>query len=266
VKAAYVALPSTVAHRIDGYLRAADDVVPDLLEGLYVTGSIALGDYWPAVSDIDLVAVCGGRPSESELKALSKIHKPGHPSVDVLYVTRDDLRTDPTRLSPPHSLLGTFKRDGGFDANPVVWRIMSTKAMPVRGPQLADADVWFDADALRRWNLANLDAYWVGRVKEWCRRKPTERAVRHEYGLQWLVLGVPRLHHTIATLGVTSKTGAGHYALGVVDSRWHEVIETAIALRAAQDAPLPRSPKALCQDAVDLSTWLIEDAHRRIEA
>jgi hypothetical protein len=50
-------------------------------------------------------------------------------------------------------------------------------------------------------------------------------------GFQWLVLGIPRLHHTIASLGVTSKTGAGHYALGVVDSRWHA-------------ASMPRSPFA----------------------
>jgi hypothetical protein len=81
-----------------------------------------------------------------------------------------------------------------------------------------------------------------------------------------MVLGIPRLHHTIASLGVTSKTGAGHYALGVVDSRWHPALDAAIALRSDQRAPLPRSVDSLHQDAAELSAWLIDDAHRLIDA
>lgn len=249
---------------IDGYVRAVDDAVPDLVDGLYVTGSIPLDDYWPAVSDIDLVAVCRTTPTELQLDALSTIHLPAHPSVDVLYVTRDDLARDPRELSPPHSLRGVFKRDGGGNANPSTWRSLPT-SIPVRGPQLTDEDIWFNADALRRWNLANLDSYWAGKVSEWRRIRPTESFLRHPDGLQWLVLGVPRLHYTITTLDVTSKTGAGQYALSIADSRWHAVIETAMALRVTDDVPLRRSRRALRQDAVDLSTWLIKDAHRHIE-
>jgi hypothetical protein len=259
-----VGLPSFIADTVGGYLRMADAAVPDLIEGLYVTGSIALDDYRPAISDVDLVAVCAAAPSEVELESLSRLHQPSHPSVDVLYVTRDDLRSDPTGLSRPHSLMGTFSRGGGGDVNPVAWRVLATKALPVRGPRLSDGDVWFDANVLRRWNIDNLDTYWVDRVTEWRRREPSEPAVRHKSGLQWLVLGVPRLHYTILTLDVTSKTAAGRYALGVVDARWHEVIEACIALRRDQNAPLPRSPAALRDDAVALSAWLIDDAHRQI--
>ena len=49
----------------------------------------------------------------------------------------------------------------------------------------------------------------------------TEARVRSEYGLQWLVLGVPRLHYTVATLDVTSKTGGGRHALEVAPEQWH---------------------------------------------
>ena len=124
--------------------------------------------------------------------------------------------------------------------------------------------MWFDADALRQWNLANLDAYWVPWLQWWRGVEPAEARVRHKSGLQWLVLGVPQLHYTIATLAVTSKTGAGEYALGVVDRRWHPVIEVAIALRTNQSAPLPHSVEALHRDAAEVSAWLIDDAHRLI--
>lgn len=181
-------------------------------------------------------------------------------------MTRDDLRTDPRGLSPPHSLLGTFERSGGFNANPATWRLLPLKAIAVRGDELNGDDVWFDAGGLREWNRANLDTYWSSKVEEWRRIEPNEIVVRHEYGFQWLVLGVPRLHFTIATLEVTSKTGAGRYALGVVDARWREVIETAIALRSDRDSPLPSSPQELMRDAADVTEWLIQDAHRHVEA
>lgn len=258
-------LPATVRRDIEAYLAAADGALPGFVEGLYVVGSIPLGDYRPAISDVDLVAVCAERPSQRQLGALSALHRPSHPNVDVLYVTASELGSDPRELSLPHSLEGEFKPESGFNANPVVWRQLATAAIPIRGPRLTDGDVWFDADALRRWNLANLDVYWVRWLEGWRGVEPAEPRVRHKSGLQWLVLGVPRLHYTIATLAVTSKSGAGRYALGVVDSRWRPVINAAIALRADQNAPLPRPVEALHQEAADVSAWFIEDAHRLLD-
>jgi hypothetical protein len=260
-----VRLPPTVGREIESYLSAADGALPGFVECLYVTGSIALGDYWPAISDVDLVAVCTESPRESQFEALSTLHRPSRPNIDVLYVTRGELTRDPRGLSPAHSIEGAFKPEGAFNANPVTWRQLSTAALPIRGPRLSGAEVWFEADALRRWNLANLENYWVDWLQWWRGVEPTDARVRNEYGLQWLVLGVPRLHYTIATLGVTSKTGAGLYALDILESGWHTVIETAMALRAEPSARLPMSVEALHRDAADLSAWLIEDARRQID-
>lgn len=259
-----MALPATVHRDIESYLSAADGALPGFVEGLHVTGSIPLGDYRSAISDVDLVAVCA-EPPAAQLDALSDLHRRSDPSLDVLYVTDDDLASDPRGLSAPHSREGVFESSGGFSANPVTWRQLATATLTVRGRRRTDADVWFDADALRRWNLANLDDYWGGWLERWRGLQPAEPRIRHKDGLQWLVLGVPRLHHTVATLGVTSKTGAGRYALGVVAGRWHAVINAAIALRANQSAPLQRSVQALHCEAAQLSAWLIEDAHRQID-
>jgi hypothetical protein len=253
-------LPQEVSDAVREYVRRVDDAVPRLVEALYVTGSVALGDYHPAISDVDLVAVGRSRPTDDEVRTLAELHRPSHPSVDVLYVTREDLQRDPSNRSLPGSVGGEFRRDGAFEANPVAWRALSTGAITVRGASLTDRDVWFDAGSLRSWNLANLDGYW----SEWVRRARAEPAtdarVRHEYGLQWLVLGVPRLHYTIATLEVTSKTGAGRYALDVAPAQWHVVLEAAVALRADRDAALPAPPDVLWRDAIDCSAWFIEDA------
>jgi hypothetical protein len=259
------ALPDDVRAAVDAYLAEVDHAADGFVEALYVTGSIALDDYRPPISDVDLVALCRARPTREELGALAAIHRPSRPSVDVLYATREDLGRDPSELSLPGSVGGDFRPEGAFEANPVAWRMLSTRALAVRGDPLRNTDVWFDADVLRRWNLANLDSYW----SEWLQRARTEvvteARVRHEYGLQWLVLGVPRLHHTIATLEVTSKTGAGRYALAVVPAEWHAVVRAAMALREDRQAPLPAPPDVLWRDALDHSAWLIDDAHRLME-
>jgi hypothetical protein len=229
-------------------------------------GSITHADFQPRISDVDVIALCAAPPTDAELDALPGAHRPGTPHVDVTYLTADDLRRDPATVSPPSSLEGRFERAGGFMANPVTWRELATRAIAVRGEPLDGDAIWFDADVLRRWNVANLDRYWAGQIATWRGADLSDAGladllVRDAYGLQWLVLGVPRLHCTIATLDVTSKTGAGRHALQIADRRWHPVIETAIALRADRDAPLAATPAQL-RDAVALCEWLVADAHR----
>ena len=51
------------------------------------------------------------------------------------------------------------------------------------------------------------------------------------------MLGIPRLHHAIATGTLTSKDGAGHYALDVFGKqRWRPVVAEALAHRARGEA------------------------------
>lgn len=247
---------------IQRYLGEVDSALPAFIVGVYATGSVALGDFHPDISDVDLVCVCATSLDDTHLQALATVHRPSHPHVDVLYISEDDLRSDPRTLSSPHSHEGGFRAGGAFTANPVTWRDLQTTALTVRGRPLGRVDVWFDADALRDWNYNNLTQYWQGQLSNWQTVQPTEALVRHEYGLQWLVLGVPRLHYTIATLGLTSKTGAGRYALQVVDSQWHPVIESAMALRADREAALSISIEEARRQGVELCAWLIDDARR----
>ena len=49
--------------------------------------------------------------------------------------------------------------------------------------------------------------------------------------MPWFVLGTSRLHHLLATDALTSKTGAGRYALEAFDERWHPIVGEAMTLR-----------------------------------
>lgn len=56
------------------FLSAADAVVPGLIQGLYLTGSAALGDFRRHSSDVDFVAVSEHRPDGAELQGLAAVH------------------------------------------------------------------------------------------------------------------------------------------------------------------------------------------------
>ena len=63
-----------VEHATRAYLGIVDEAVPGRIEGLYLVGSIALGDFRPAQSDIDFIAVVSGAPGTDELEALARVH------------------------------------------------------------------------------------------------------------------------------------------------------------------------------------------------
>jgi hypothetical protein len=58
-------LPAEVADLSRRHLDLADEPAPELVSGLYLTGSVALADFCPAVSDVDFVAVVQRVPTDT---------------------------------------------------------------------------------------------------------------------------------------------------------------------------------------------------------
>jgi hypothetical protein len=52
-----------------------------------------------------------------------------------------------------------------------------------------------------------------------------------DFGIQWAVLGVLRQYYTFREQDISSKTGAGEYALKYLPTRWHRLIREAIHIR-----------------------------------
>jgi hypothetical protein len=121
-------LPDGVEAAIGAYLDNVERAVPELVDTLHVTGSVALGDYQPSISDVDLVALCSHSPTPEEMTALEQVHRPSRPTVDVLYATRSDLRRDPSGLSLSGSVDGVLHAL----ADPAAAQSISDTAMPSR--------------------------------------------------------------------------------------------------------------------------------------
>ncbi|MFI5783981.1 hypothetical protein [Nocardia sp. NPDC051570] len=242
-------LPAEVGRSVDLFLTAVDELVPGLVIGFYLVGSVALGDFHSrgagrgrldTASDIDFVAVTDRRleGESQEMAALAEAHARTvaafpRPNFDGAVLTWADLAAGPSGCPDvPCAQESRFTPAGRSGINPVTFCELAWHGIAVRGPQPTDIDVWADRNALREFTIDNLRAYW----RPWWQRNRQRRPLPLAIGLSawfpvWTVLGVSRLHHLLATGTLTSKSGAGRYAQKVFDPRWQRTVAESLHLR-----------------------------------
>ncbi|MFJ1586492.1 aminoglycoside adenylyltransferase domain-containing protein [Streptomyces sp. NPDC088197] len=248
------------------YLSVADRLLPGRITHFYVVGSAALGAWRAGGSDIDVVVAVDGGFTAGDLRRLRVLHPVGNATpvvrallrarvtvpgtVNAVYVSAADLRRPVTAIRPLASHTGnSFARGRAFDVNPVVWKVLRERGIPLRGPAPGTLGLDPEPERLRAWNLENLHGYW----HPWAEKalagktpgKPLVAARSAGRSLTtWGALGVSRLHRTVATGDIVSKEGAGEYALDTFAPCWHPLIRTALAHRRAEPLPagLARDP------------------------
>ncbi|HEX6506934.1 MAG TPA: nucleotidyltransferase domain-containing protein [Chloroflexota bacterium] len=246
------------------YLQLADEALPGRIEGLYIVGSVALGDYQAGRSDIDFVTVLRSELSSEELAAVERVHRLlgipiPKPWFDGIYVTWEDLTRNPQEITvAPHTHEGRFERSRGFEANPSVWITLGHHSHAIRGP--APPAVWHDVDVVRSWNVGNLNSYWRGLVKRGRQFIPHIGDHIVEQAVVWCVPGVSRMHYTIATGDTISKADACRYALAMFPERWHTLIGEAQALQAGE-RPSRRPARSRQHELADFMEFVINDAN-----
>lgn len=216
-------------------LAVVDAALPGLVTAFWLTGSATSGDWWPGVSDVDVVVGLGRPLTPDEVPALAAAA--AGPPVDGIYLPVADMTDPPSAGEPvPHVVNGEFSAGPCDEASPVTWLELRQFGMPLRGPAPAELMPQPDPAAVRVWLLGNLRGYWSDEADE--REKiltarPAGQPARAE-GVCWLVLGAPRLHATLATGEVISKTAAGQYAA----RHWPahaELARQCVAARAGAD-------------------------------
>ncbi|GAB3671633.1 hypothetical protein GCM10027589_40790 [Actinocorallia lasiicapitis] len=251
------------------YLSLVDAALPGFVEGLYLTGSVALGDFRPAESDIDFVAVSSSPARPQQLRALELVHEQlarRHPKpfFDGPYLTWSDLAGDPYDALPGPSASGLLLQpDSTEGRDPVAWRLLAGYGVPLRGPLPQHLAIPAERADLRSWCRANLGDYW----RPWHERgtrgtTPAGLAMLGTWAPAWGVLGVSRIHHTIATGEIISKSQAAAHARTAFDPRWHRItdeclrIRRSTATRSLYTSPFARRAEALAFIDMAISTSL----------
>lgn len=213
-----------------------------MIEGLYLVGSIALGDWQPS-SDIDIVAFCATPPGTADVDALRAAHDAtvadiGNVDIDGPRLAWNDITRRPAPIVRPWTLHGDFHHDDGcFEMNPVIWLTLAKYGVAVRGPVTTELDIAVDDAAVRSFVQANTESYWRTMAVAIDRALDDRDRTEFESDLtSWSVLGVARMLYTARTGGIASKSGAGRWILDELPEH-RGVVEHALAIRAAGDAP-----------------------------
>jgi hypothetical protein len=255
-------------------MEAIDAEAPALIEGLYLVGSVALGDFRPRHSDVDFVAVTADQLDSPGYAALERAHgrlnaRRPRPFFDGIYVTWAELAGDPADASPgPHAHEGLLHPQGRSERHPVTWRTLGQAGVCCRGPALADTNIWSNPAALAAWTNHNLDAYWKHMLEpgSWLTRRAGVAGLS-AYACEWCVLGVSRLHYTLATGQITSKHGGGVHAQAAFDARWQAVIAESLRIRRAdRRRSFYRSPFARRRDVLGFLEMAIAQSHQLYES
>lgn len=257
--------------QVGEFLRLANAWLPGVVQGLYLVSSIALDDFHLGVSDVDFVAVAEPL-DEATLDVLERIHRrlsadADWPSFDGVYVRWEHLR-GPTELAQPapYHLNGQFHRhEHAFEFNPAVWTLLRDRGVAVRGPAPPELQVWTDREALDSWTIENLNGYWAGLAEQ-----ARQVLLIDEKGIErldarmpvWSVLGVARLHYTLTTGGITSKSGAGEYALARFPDRWSAIVRECLRIRRESAGYSAWLTTAQARDAAAFMAFVIDDANK----
>lgn len=254
------------------FLREIDARAPGLITDVYITGSIALGEARPGRGNVDAVFVRQDETDDATtmkvlehvLEGLRASHP--HPPLNGIVLTRMDLAHGPDRIDGNRVVIFGNRAELSSDGsarNPVTWQTLRQCGITWRGIPISEIDLWNDADRLREWTQQNLEDYW----RPWIAKSDLLLSrggmwsLRPDF-IEWGVLGVTRLHATIATGTILSKHGAGTYTLETFPDRWHRIVHEAMRIRERERelARLYRNPLVRRKEARAFISVVIEDA------
>jgi hypothetical protein len=243
------------------FLEHVDEAAPGLVEGLYLHGSLGFGEWYGGRSDIDYVAVLSRRPDPATTAVLRDVHARvadtfPRPAYDGFHLTWDDLVRPPRVVGDvPCTQGGIFHDAARLDVHPVTWHELAWHGVVVRGPEPSRLPIWTNLDELRAYTHADLGSYWAEQAVA-LRRFPAE-AARADIAA-WVVLGVPRLHHLLATDRLTSKNGAGHHVVDVFGDTWRPLVAEALAYRATGERAGLLADEELAAQVVELADLVVQ--------
>ena len=267
-------LPSDVRKATGRHLAVLDNLAPGLVDSLYLTGSVTLDDYQQGRSDIDFMAFVSRPVTDPEVVALlAQVHAhlltdlqaalPGTGHYDGNYVALGGLPAVPDdQPLVPHVVNGTFRgNEVNGQLTPATWTEFAKYAIAIRGQDRGELGISVSPDRLSQWLLGNLNGYWKRRAvdgMEMLRKLDASAALPAEI-VAWDALGAARLHYTLATGDIASKTAAGAYAIGLFPD-YAEVVSAALSWRATGAGEFTYADWGSC---AELILDIVADANRR---
>lgn len=228
-------IPDEIQNLLADFIQQINTEKPDLLSGFYLYGSIAIGAFNPQKSDVDFMALLTRKCTLDDLQILENAHKyisQKYPKnqLDGSYLPAYHLGKYTDNLESYPYFDGEFHRAGHYDINHITWWTLKHQGITIYGETLNTETIHVDWQMLLEAMHLNLNSYW----QDWAINPDKQKLLIHDGAIEWVVLGVLRQYYSFKENGITSKTGAGEYALLHLPERWHTLIKDALLIRNNQ--------------------------------
>ena len=196
--------------------------------GLYLSGSLAYGDFVPERSDIDLQAVVRTHLTENELRLVEQLHRQIEgrcpqwaDRIECSYVPLELMRelTPPAKARPWWGF-GTFYAEAPAGNEWIINHYLLSKyGIALEGPDFNELIPPIDIRAVRQASARDLFQEWVPKIDDtgW---------LSNSHYQSYLVLNLCRILHTVIHGEPGSKKVAGQWAKATYPE-WKGLIEEA---------------------------------------
>ena len=221
------------------------------------------------LSDIDFIAAVKRNVTETDINILKEIHrdiKKKFPKTDLmgLYVMKNDLETLHENMKTcPSFIDGVYKGLKKFEKNSIDAYQLKRYGITIKGQNIEELDYTVNWDILICNMRDNLNTYWLGWMND-CKKFASRKYIGLYISLgmiEWVVLGVSRLYYTFKERDMTSKVGAGEYALRTVPQKWHKIINEAMRLRKVNKKFYYKSIFERRKDILDYVEFIIQESN-----
>ncbi len=196
--------------------------------GLYLTGSLACGDFVPERSDIDLQAVVRSPLTEDELRSVERLHRQieGHcpqwaARIECSYVPLELMsELTPPAIPRPWWGFGTLYAEAPAGNEWIINHyLLSKHGIALEGPAFGRLIPPIDIHTVRQASARDLFQEWVPKIED--------RAwLSNSHYQSYLVLNLCRILHTVIHGQPGSKKVAGQWTKATYP-QWKNLIEEA---------------------------------------
>ncbi len=206
-------------------------ILGDRFLGLYLYGSLALGDFDPDTSDLDWIVVTQEEVTAAQFNALQEMHtafdqgdSPWAGRIEAAYIPLEAVNQPVSGVYPQ-----VEKGTGLFVAPLEPGWAFQRLTLREHGVVVAGPDPHLLIDPVPRADMRQSAAVILGEWLEGSRLDPSWIAwARQGSNLSFVVLTLCRLMYSLETGSVASKPAAARWVLENSDGRWSRVIKKAL--------------------------------------
>lgn len=264
-------IPEEAEEIINSHINMIEREIPGFLESYYIYGSVSLGAFDYGMSDIDFIIITKREIAESDINVLKKIHsqmrkKYRKTILDGSYISKHDMESlNKGEVSCIRFNDGVFKGIKKLNINSIDFYQLKKYGITIKGQEIDSLKYTVNWDILIDNMKNNLNTYWANWVND-CKKFLSIKYIGLFYSLkmvEWGVLGVSRLYYTFKEKDITSKLGAGEYALRTVPERYHKIINESMRLRRGIKKSYYNSVFERRNDAIAYMYYIIKEINRR---